>query len=370
MRASVLTEFGPPDVLQLREIAKPVPGDRDVLIRVHAASVGFGDTIVRDFAAVSPKKFHMPWLFWLFGRLSFGFRKPRVKILGSEFAGRVESVGKRVTRFTTGDPVFGYRGPRMGAYAEYLCMPENGVLAAKPASMTYEQAAASPYGAIMALGLLRRLRLRPGQDVLVVGASGGIGPAVVRLAKFHFGARVTGVCGTARQEYVMSLGADAVIDYTQEDFADRPETYDVIIDILGKSPYSRCRRILRPRGRLIFVSFKMKQILQMLWTSVLGGKRVVCALVAEKQEDLVSAGELMDAGKILTIVDRAFPLEQAADAHRYAESGAKKGYVVLSLAPATAQRESPRLACTGGLSDGGRATETRPRTRSGMERFA
>ena len=305
MRASVLTEFGPPDVLQLREIAKPVPGDRDVLIRVHAASVGFGDTIVRDFAAVSPKKFHMPWLFWLFGRLSFGFRKPRVKILGSEFAGRVESVGKRVTRFTTGDPVFGYRGPRMGAYAEYLCMPENGVLAAKPASMTYEQAAASPYGAIMALGLLRRLRLRPGQDVLVVGASGGIGPAVVRLAKFHFGARVTGVCGTARQEYVMSLGADAVIDYTQEDFADRPETYDVIIDILGKSPYSRCRRILRPRGRLIFVSFKMKQILQMLWTSVLGGKRVVCALVAEKQEDLVSAGELMDAGKILTIVDRA-----------------------------------------------------------------
>jgi NADPH:quinone reductase-like Zn-dependent oxidoreductase len=338
MRASVLTEFGPPEVLQLREVDKPVPKERDVLIRVHAASVGFGDTLVRDFAAVSPKKFHMPWLFWLIGRLNFGVTKPRVSILGSEFAGRVEAVGKQVTRFKKGDAVFGYRGPRMGAYADYLCMPENGVLAAKPENMTYEQAAVSPYGAIMALGLLRKLRLEPGQDVLVVGASGGIGPAVVRLAKFQFGARVTGVCGSARREYVKSLGADEVIDYTKEDFQDRPETYDVIIDILGKSPYSRCKRILRPRGRLVYVSFKMKQILQMLKTSVLRDKKVICALVAEKQKDLVTAGELMEAGTIQTIVDRAFPLEQAADAHRYAESGAKKGYVVLSLTPASVQR--------------------------------
>jgi NADPH:quinone reductase-like Zn-dependent oxidoreductase len=336
MRASVLTKFGPPDVLQLGEVAKPVPKDSDVLIRVHAASVGFGDTLVRDFASVSPAKFNMPWLFWLLGRMTFGFRKPRVNILGSEFAGRVEAVGKRVTRFKAGDPVFGYRGPRMGAYAEYLCMPEKGVLAAKPASMTYEQAAAGPYGAIMALGLLRKLRLRPGQDILVVGASGGIGPAVVRLAKFHFGARVTGVCGTARREYVKSLGADLVIDYKREDFLDRPETYDLVIDILGKSPFSRCRRILRPRGRLVFVSFKMKQILQMLRTSILGGKRVVCSLVSERREDLAFAGELMEAGKIQTIVDRVFPLEQAAEAHRYAESGAKKGYVVISIDSAAA----------------------------------
>jgi NADPH:quinone reductase-like Zn-dependent oxidoreductase len=338
MKASVLTKFGPPEVLQLREVDKPVPKDHDVLVRVDAASVGFGDTLVRDFASVSPAKFHMPWLFWLIGRLTFGFKKPRVNILGSEFAGRVESVGLRVTRFKAGDPVFGYCGPRMGAYAEYLCLPEKGVMTAKPANMTFEQAAASPYGAIMALGLLRKLRLRPGQDVLVVGASGGIGPAVVRLAKFHFGARVTGVCGPARQEYVKSLGADAVIDYTKEDFLDRPETFDFVIDILGKSSYSRCKRILRPRGRLVLVSFKMKQILQMLRTSVLGGKKVICALVAEKQEDLVSARELMEAGKIQTIVDRAFPLERAADAHRYAESGAKTGYVVISLAPSATDR--------------------------------
>lgn len=224
----------------------------------------------------------------------------------------------------------------MGAYAEYLRLPEKGVVTTKPANMTYEQAAAVPYGAIMALGLLRKIRLKPGQDVLVVGASGGIGPAVVRLAKFHFGAKVAGVCGSTRLEYVKSLGADSVIDYTQEDFADRPETYDVVIDILGKSSYARCRRILKSHGRLVYVSFKMKQLLQMLWTSVFGANKVVCALIFERQEDLVSARGLMEAGTIQSIVDRTFPLEQAADAHRYAESGAKKGSVVISLSPSAA----------------------------------
>ncbi|HMA53076.1 MAG TPA: NAD(P)-dependent alcohol dehydrogenase [Acidobacteriota bacterium] len=331
MRASVLTEFGPPDVLQLREVAKPVPKDRDILIRVHATSVNFGDTLARNFAAITPARFHMPWLFWLFGRLAFGFGRPRVDILGSEFAGEVEDVGRRVTRFKKGDPVFGYRGPRMGAYAEYLCMPETGVVTAKPANMTFEQAASSPYGAIMALGLLRKIRLQPGQDVLVVGASGGIGSAVVQLARHYCGARVTGVCGSARLEYVKSLGADRGIDYTREDFLDRPETYDIVIDVLGKTSYSRCRRILKPRGRLVFVSFKSKQFLQMLRTSVTGGRRVVCALIAERQKDLVSAREMMEASKIRSIVDRVFPLEQAADAHRYAESGAKTGGVVISL---------------------------------------
>lgn len=331
MRASVFTEYGPPEVLQIKEVAKPAPKDNEILIRVHAAPVNFSDTLIRNFKAISPKKFHMPFLFWLIGKISFGFRRPRVNILGSEFSGEVEAVGKKVTRFMNGDQVFGYCGPRMGAYAEYLCMPENGVVTAKPENMTHEQAAAGPYGAIMALGLLKKLRLTPGQDVLVVGASGGIGPAVVRLAKFHFGARVAGVCGSARLEYVKSLGADLVIDYTREKFTDRPETYDVVIDILGKSSLSLCRRVLTPRGRLVYVSFKMKQILQMLWTSVAGGRKVVCALIAEKQKDLVTAGELMEAGTILSIVDRVFPLEEAADAHRYAESGAKKGPVVISV---------------------------------------
>jgi len=338
MRASIFTEFGPPDVLHPGNVAKPAVGDGDVLIRVQATSVNFGDMLARNFAAVSPGKFHMPGLLWLISRLAFGFRKPRISILGSEFAGEVEAVGKRVARFRKGDQVFGYSGARMGAYAEYLRLPGKSVLTAKPANMSFEQAAAVPYGAVMALGLLRKIHLEPGQDVLVVGASGGIGSAVVQLAKNHFGAKVTGVCGPARLEYVKSLGADSVIDYEREDFADRPETYDVVIDVLGKSSFARCRRVLKPHGRLVYVSFKTKQILQMLRTSVLGGKKVVCALILERPEDLVSAGEMIEAGKIRSIVDRVFPLEQAADAHRYAESGARKGAVVISVGPPASDR--------------------------------
>ena len=210
-------------------------------------------------------------------------------------------------------------------------MPEDGVLTTKPANMTYEEAAACPYGALMALGLLTKLRLKPGQRVLSLGPPAALVP---RLCNSQgFGATVTGVCGTARLAFVKSLGAHSVIDYTHEDFVDRPDTYDVVIDILGKSSYTRCRRILEPHGRMVFVSFKMKQILQMLWTSVIGDKQVICALVTERQEDLVSIRTLVEAGKLRSIVDRSFPLEEAAAAHRYAESGAKKGSVVISLVP-------------------------------------
>lgn len=333
MKAAILTEFGSPDVVQLGEVARPTPRDREVLVRVRAASVGFGDILVRNLAAITPREFHMPLLFWMFAKLAFGVRKPRIRILGSEFAGEVETVGTSVTRFKKGDSVFGYSGPRMGGYAEYLSVPEDGVLAAKPASLTYEQAATIPYAAVMALGLLRKARLRPGQRVLVIGASGGIGPAVLQLAKRHFGAEVAGVCGTARLDYVKSLGADLAVDYKREDVADRPETYDVIIDILGKSSFFRCRRILRPRGRLIFVSFKMRQILLALWTAFFGNKRAVCALVTERQEDLVLVKELIESGILTSVVDRSFSLEHVAEAHRYAESGAKRGYVAISVSP-------------------------------------
>lgn len=334
MKASVLTGFGPPHVLQLREVPRPAPKANEVLVRVHATAVNFGDTLVRNLAAISPRKFHMPFLFWLIARFSYGFRTPRVRILGSEFSGEVEAVGKAVTRFRKGDQVFGYCGPFMGAYAEYLCMPENGVLTTKPANMTAEEAATIPYAAVMAYGLLKKVRLRPGQRVLVVGASGGIGPAVLQLARHHFGAEVAGVCGAARMEYVRSLGADLVIDYTREDFVDRPETYDVIIDILGKSTFFRCQRVLRPHGHLVFVSFKTPQILQSLWTAVVGGKRAICVLVSEKQDDLVFLRELMEAGKLASHIDRVFPLDQAAEAHRYKENGAKNGYVAITVVPA------------------------------------
>ena len=333
MKAIVYTDYGPPEVLQLKEVEKPVPRDNEILVRVHATPVSFGDTLVRNLKDVTPEKFHMPFLFWLFAKMYFGFKKPRITILGSEFAGEIEAIGKNVKRFKTGDAVFGYRGARMGAYAEYLCMAENGVVAPKPANMTYEQAAAVPYGAIMALNMLRKIDLRPGHRVLVNGASGGIGPAVVQLAKSHFGAEVTGVCGTPRLDYVRSLGADAVIDYSKEDFTASDETYDLIVDILGKRPFSQVKRALTPNGSWLLVSFKTKKLLQMLWTSMRGGKKVICALSSEKAEDLVFIKGLIEAGKFKAVIDKCFPLAQAADAHRYAASGQKKGSVVITVEP-------------------------------------
>ena len=330
MKAIVCTEYGTPDVLQLKEVVTPTPKDNDVLIRVHATSVNFGDLMARNFKAVSPRKFNMLFLFWLLAKLSFGLRKPNFTILGNELAGDIEAVGKDVKRFRKGDQVFGYPGQSFGAYAEYLCMPEDGVLAIKPTNMTYEEAAVVPYGAIMALNLLRKVDIQPGQKVLINGASGGIGSAAVQIAK-HFGAEVTGVCGAPRLEFVKSLGADKVIDYTKEDFTQNGETYDLIFDVLGKGSFSKVRRSLNPNGILLFASFKMKQLTQMLWTSMTGGRKVICAIAPGSTEDLISVKELIEAGKIKAVMDRCYPLEQMAEAHRYVEQGHKKGNVVITI---------------------------------------
>lgn len=330
MKAIVYTEYGPPDVLQLKEIEKPAPKDNEVLVKIHAAPVNYGDISARNFANITPRQFNMPFLFWLPARIAFGVRKPKNQILGSEFAGQIEAVGKEVTRFKAGDPVFGYRGPSFGAYAEYLCMPEDGLVAHKPANMSYEEAAAVPYGALMALNLLRKVDIQRGQKVLINGASGGIGSAAVQLAK-HFGAEVTGVCSTPRMEFVKALGADKVIDYTQEDFTQNGETYDLIFDILGRSSFSRCKSSLKPNGRYLLASFKMKQLLQMVWTSRSGGQKVICALAMEKLSDLLLVKEMVEAGAIKSIVDRCYPLAQAAEAHRYVEAGHKRGAVVIIL---------------------------------------
>jgi NADPH:quinone reductase-like Zn-dependent oxidoreductase len=331
MKAIVNTEYGPADVLQLKEVEKPVPKDNEVLIRVFATTVNYGDLLARNLKDISPGKFNMPLLFWFFAKMYFGVRKPKITILGSEFAGQVESAGKQAKSYRRGDPVFGYLGQSMGAYAEYLTMPEGGVLAIKPANMSYEGAAVVPYGAIMALGLLRKVNIQPGQKVLINGASGAIGSAAVQLAKSLFGAEVTGICGTPGLEFVKSLGADKVIDYTKEDFTQNDETYDLIFDILGKSSFSRCKNSLKQNGRYLLASFKMKQLLQMLWTSMTGSKRVVCALAPGGVEDLIAVKELIEAGKIRAVIDRRFPLEQAAEAHRYVEQGHKKGDVVITV---------------------------------------
>jgi NADPH:quinone reductase-like Zn-dependent oxidoreductase len=235
-----------------------------------------------------------------------------------------------VTRFKKGDQVFGYRGQSMGAYAEYLCMPEDGLVAIKPGNMTCEEAAAVPYGALTALDLLRKVNIQSGQKALIHGASGGIGSAAVQLASY-FGAEVTGVCSTPRLEFVKSLGADKVIDYTKEDFTQSGETYDLIFDILGKSSFSRCKSSLNQNGRYLLASFKMKQLFQMLWTKIRGSKKVICALSSEKTENLIFIKELVEAGKIKSIIDKCYPLEQTAEAHRYVEAGHKKGNVVISM---------------------------------------
>jgi len=330
MKAVVYTEFGPPDVLQLKEVQKPAPKDNEVLIRVHAAPVSYGDLAARNFKNISSREFNMPLPLLLPTRMYFGFTKPKISILGSEFAGEVESAGRDVKLFKAGDQVMGYLGQRMGAYAEYLCMPEYGSLAIKPANMTYAEAAAVPYGAIIATSLLGKGNLQRGHKVLINGASGGIGSAAVQIARYY-GAEVTGVCGTPRLEYVKSLGADRVIDYTEEDFAQNGETYDLIFDILGRSSYSRCKNSLKPKGIYLLASFKMKALLQMLWTGMVGSKKVICVLSSEKSEDLVFVKELIEAGKYKSIVDRCYPLEQAAEAHRYAESGLKRGQVVITV---------------------------------------
>jgi len=330
MKAITFTEYGSPAVLKLNDVEKPTPKINEVLIRIHATSLNVGDLWARNFKAITPGKFSMPFLFWLPARMFFGWSKPKVNILGSEFSGEVEAVGSDVKRFKKGDRVFGYRGQSMGANAEYLCVSESGMIAPMPANMTYEEAAAIPYGALTALSLLRKVNIQPGQKVLVNGASGGIGSAAVQLAKY-FGAHVTGVCSTPRVDFVKSLGADKVIDYTQEDFTQNGETYDLILDIMNKSSFARCKNSLTPTGVYLLASFKMKQVFQMVWTSMTGGRKVICALSEEKPADLILIKELAEAGNLKAIIDKRYPLEQTAEAHRYVEKGHKKGNIVITV---------------------------------------
>lgn len=330
MKACVYTQYGPPEVLQLVEVPKPTPRDNEVLIKVHAASVNFGDLMARDFKAITPRKFNMPFLFWLYAKISFGLQTPKLSIPGSEFSGDIEAVGKAVTRFKPGDPVFGFSMERFGAYAEYLCLPENDVLALKPVNLNYEEAAVLSYGALMAWNLLKKVDIQPGHKVLVNGASGGIGSTAVQIAR-HFGAEVTGVCGAPRLEFVKGLGADHIIDYTRADFTQNGETYDLILDILGKASFSKVKNSLKPNGILLYASFKMKQLLQMLWTSFAGGRKVLCALVPGSAADLNTVKELIEAGKIKPIIDRVYPFDQIVEAHRYVEQGHKKGNVVITV---------------------------------------
>lgn len=328
MKAIIFEKYGPPEVLQLKEIDKPTPKDKELLIKVYATAVNFGDIYTRDLRKITARKSLMPFVLWFVSKMMLGFRKPKIKILGSEFAGEIESVGKDVKLFKKGDQVFGYLGMSMGTNAEYLCMPEKGTVAIKPTNMTHEEAATVSGNSMTALNILGKVNIQSGQKVLINGASGGIGSIALQLAK-NSGAEVTGVCGTPRLEYIKALGADKVIDYTKEDFTENGETYDLIFDVLGKSSFSRCKKSLNKNGIYLLANFKLPQLLQNLRTSIIGRKKVKCVLNITENISVIK--ELVEAGKIITVIDKRFPLEQAADAHSYIEKGLKKGSVVLTI---------------------------------------
>ena len=323
MKAIVYERYGPPEVLELREVAKPTPKDNEVLIKTYATTVTTGDWRVRSL--------NVPVGFGLIGRLVLGVSRPRQPILGTELAGEIELVGKDVKKFKTGDQVFAFSGASMGCHAEYKCMPEDGAVALKPANLTYDEAAAISFGGTTALNFFRRGKLQSGEKVLVNGASGGVGTAAVQLAR-HFGAAVTGVCSTANVELVRSLGANHVIDYTKEDFTRNGENYDVIVDIAGTAPFSRSKGSLKEGGRLLLVLGGLPDMLQIPWISLTSNKRVIAGPAAERAEDLRFLAKLAEAGEFKPVIDRRYPFEQIVEGHRYVDTGHKKGNVVITLA--------------------------------------
>ncbi len=317
MKAAVYTQYGAPEVLQVKEVAKPTPGDNEILIRIIATAVNSGDVRLRkaDPFAV---------------RFVFGLLKPKISILGSVFSGEVERVGAAVKAFKVGDAVFGHTDMKFGSYAAYICQPENASIALKPASITHTEAATIPFGGVTALHFLKKAIIKPGQKVLIVGASGAVGSAAVQLAK-TFGADVTGVCSSANVSLVQSIGADKVIDYTKEDVLKKGETYDVIYDAVNTLPVARGVKALTENGTMILGAAGMPEMMQGLWISMTSKIKVLMGVIRHDKAAIAFIKELIEAGKYRPVVDRTYTLEQIAEAHAYVEKGHKKGNVAIEM---------------------------------------
>jgi NADPH:quinone reductase-like Zn-dependent oxidoreductase len=325
MKAIVYHRYGSPDVLHVAEVPKPAPKPNEVLIRIHASTVTTGDWRARSL--------EMPAGFRLLGRLAFGVLGPRKPILGTELAGVIEEVGTAVTRFKPGDEVFAFTGAKYGCHAEYRTMLGDGLIARKPANLSFEEAAALSFAGTTALTFLRdKGGVKAGDEVLIVGASGGVGTAAVQIAK-HLGAEVTGVCSSANMGLVRSIGADHAIDYTKEDFAQLSKAYDVILDTTGTTTFARCERVLKPGGRLLLVQGSFSQALGLDGPSKASGKKVIAGVNSERPEDMTYLARLAEAGELKPVIDRSYPLEQAAEAHAYVDTGRKRGNVILSVRP-------------------------------------
>ena len=319
MKAITYSKYGSPDVLQLKEIDNPIPKDNEVLIKIFATTVTSGDCRMRKADPFAVRFFN-------------GLTRPtKIKILGNEFAGEIEAVGKDVKLYRIGDQIFGQTGLSLGANAEYICLPEDGTLTIKPANITYEEAATIPFGGSTALHFLRKGNIKSGQKVLIYGASGSLGSAAVQLAKY-FGVEVTGLCSTTNLELVKSLGADKVIDYTKEDFTKKGQTYDIIFDTTGKSPFSGCVKTLKQNGiYLRAVHMTVPSIVRGLLTSMTGSKKVIGGVATERKENLDFLKELIEVGKFKPVIDRRYPLDQIAEAHRYVDKGHKKGNIAITV---------------------------------------